>query len=233
MNVQRARVVGPQVKAARPPAKKALETVGRVTGTQAARRFNPAVVATDIRTGVVGSIPGDALFASQRYRRGELEANEYVADVLNTSLGFGAWTLGAAAVGALLAPVGLPVFLTGVAGFAAGMVSNEIWNRTIGPSATAGIAAGLPAAQAEPVADAFCKLVANPLHDWLWKPVSGFVKKHKVLSGVAAGALALRFPVAAKAIGKEMGTMAGGVGLAMGANSLLLDRWLPSPEAKR
>ena len=86
----------PVTTIARPKAQPKLETLGRVVGTQGAKAFKPSQVMKDVRVGVVGSVPSDALFASQKYRRGEVKANEYVGEVLNTSLGMGAWTVAAA-----------------------------------------------------------------------------------------------------------------------------------------
>ena len=61
----------------------------------------------------------------------------------------------------------------------------------------------------------------------MWKPVSGFVMKHKVISGVALAAAALRFPAAGRAVFREVSTMAVGTAAAMGIQVGVMDRFLP------
>ncbi len=199
----------------------------RMVGTHGAKISRDELV-REVKAGVLVSAPIEGIFESQKYRKGEIKANEYVGRVVANSLGFGMWTVGGALAAAALAPVGLPAFLVGAAGFAAGMVANDIWDRTFGSAIVEVTKEMLPEAAAKPIADGFTKFVANPLHDWVWKPVSGFVMKHKVLTGVMVGLAACRFPFAAKAVGREVGTMAIGTAGALGIQLGLLDRVLPA-----
>lgn len=186
----------------------------------------------EVKSGIVISAPMEAVFESQNLRTGKIQANEYVGRVAANTLGFGTWTLGAAGAAALLAPLGLPAFAVGVAGFAAGMLANDLWDRTFGQAIVSIAKERLTDAQARPAAEAFVKYVANPLHDYLWKPVSGFVGDHKVLAGVLLGAAALRFPGAARAVGREAGKMALGTAAALGVQATVVDRVL-APAAHR
>lgn len=213
------------------PAAASASSVGdrarRVVGTHGAKLSRDELV-REVKAGVLVSAPIEGIFESQAYRRGEIEANEYVGRVVANSLGFGMWTVGGAVAAAALAPIGLPAFLVGAAGFAAGMVANDIWDRTFGASIVKVTKEMLPASAARPLADGFTRFVANPLNDWVWKPVSGFVKQHKVLTGVMLALAACRFPGAAKAVGKEVGTMAVGTAAALGVQLGVLDRVLPA-----
>ncbi|HEY9856762.1 MAG TPA: hypothetical protein V6D05_13545, partial [Stenomitos sp.] len=167
------------------PAKVASEvssTVGRVLGTQVRDTLKPSMLAKDAVMGGVSNIPFDGLFNSQAYRRGELKANEYVARILGNSIGFGAWTIGGAVAGLALAPLGLPALAVGILGFAAGMTSQELFDRLFGHKITEKIAAALPEKDVKGLADTFTKYIANPLNDYVWRPVVDTVKGHKVLA---------------------------------------------------
>ncbi len=191
-------------------------TVGRVLGTHARDSFKASALAKDITLGGVSNIPFDGLFSSQAYRRGELKANEYVARVVTSSIGGGIWTLGGAIAGIALAPLGLPALAVGILGFAAGMTGQELFDRLLGNKLAEKIAAALPEKDVKGLADGFTKYIANPLNDYVWRPVVDTVKEHKLLAAGVAGALALKFPGAAKAIGREALTMGGGMAAGMG-----------------
>jgi hypothetical protein len=214
-----------------------LETVSRVVGAHAPQTLSAAAIARDVKTGVVSSIPFDALFSSQEYRRGEITAKQYVAKTLNFSISAASWTLGGTMMGALLAPVGLPAFVVGVAGFATGMVANEIWLRTAGKPITKAIEAMVPEALAETVAEVFTKAIANPLYDAVWKPLTQVISpvfrwamQNKVTAGAALGGLALAFPNAARAIAPEVATMAAGTAAGIAFTGKVLDPILPPVE---
>lgn len=218
-------------------AKRPLETVSRVVGAHAPQRLSPAVLAKDVKTGVVSSIPFDALFSSQEYRRGELSAKQYVAKTLSTSISAAAWTVGGALMGAVLAPVGLPAIAVGIAGFATGLVANEVWNRTAGKHVTEALESVVPEALAEPVAEVFTKAIANPLYDAVWKPLTEAVSpvfrwamQNKLTAGAALGGLALVFPNAARAIGPEILTMTAGTAAGLAFTGKVLDPMLPPVE---
>lgn len=208
------------------PVASAGDRARRIVGTHGSTISRDELV-REVKAGVLVSAPIEGIFESQAYRRGEIKANEYVGRVVANSLGFGTWTVGGALAAAVLAPVGLPAFLAGAAGFAAGMVANDLWDRTFGASIVKVTQEMLPEAAAKPFADGFTKFVANPLHDWVWKPISGTVKDHKVLSGVLLFLAACRFPGAAKAVGREVGTMALGTAGALGIQMGVIDRVLP------
>lgn len=199
----------------------------KIVGTHGATMSRDELV-REVKAGVLVSAPIEGIFESQAYRRGEIKANEYVGRVVANSLGFGTWTVAAAGAAAALAPLGAPAFLIGAAGFAAGMIANDLWDRTFGTAIVDVTKEMLPESAAKPFADGFTKWVANPLHDWVWKPVSGFVKDHKVLSGVLLFLAACRFPGAAKAVGREVGTMAIGTAGALGVQLGVVDRFLPA-----
>ena len=199
-------------------ANRPLDTVSRAMGMHVPTSLSPKVLVQDMKTDVVASIPFDALFTSQEYRRGELTAKEYVAKTLSTSISSIAWTGGGALMGALLAPVGLPALAVGIAGFATGLVATEIWNRTIGQDVTKAIESVIPEGLAETAAEIFTKAIANPLYDAVWKPLTETLKpvfswamQNKITAGAALGGLALIFPKAAKAIAPAVHTMAGGM----------------------
>ena len=196
-----------------------------VMGTHGAKLSRDELI-REVKAGVLVSAPIEGIFESQKYRRGEIKANEYVGRVVANSLGFGTWTVGGALAAAALAPIGLPAFFAGAAGFAAGMIANDLWDRTFGQAIVQVTSEMLPEAAAKPIADGFTKFVANPLHDWVWKPVSGFVKDHKVLSGIMLTLAALKFPFAAKAVGKEVATMAVGTAGALGVQMGVIDRFM-------
>ncbi|MEB3195916.1 MAG: hypothetical protein VKP62_01820 [Candidatus Sericytochromatia bacterium] len=187
---------------------------------------------SEVKAGVVFSAPLEGIFASQKLRNGEIKANEYVGRVVANTLSVAAWTAGGALAATALAPLGLPAFVVGAAGFAAGMVATDLWDRTFGTAIVNSAKEKLTDAQARPAAEAFVNYVANPLHDYVWKPVSGFVGQHKVLSGVMVGLAALRFPGAAKGVSKEVGKMALGTAAAMGVQIGLTDRVM-APAAHR
>lgn len=227
----------PAGQAHRLRAPRSMKTVSRVVGTHAPQTLSPKVLAQDVKTGVVSSIPFEALFTSQEYRRGEITAKEYVAKAVGNSIGFGSWTIGGAVAGALLAPVGLPALAVGIAGFTGGMIAYEIWNRTAGKRVTKAIETIVPEALAEPVAEVFTKAIANPLHDVVWKPLTkvigpvfSWAMKNKAAAGVALGGLAVAFPGAARVIAPEIITMAAGTAAGMAFNGKVLDRVLPPVE---
>lgn len=201
-------------------------TMGRVLGTHARDTLKPSVLAKDVVMGGVSNIPFDGLFNSQAYRRGELKANEYVARILGNSISFGAWTVGGAIAGIALAPLGLPALAVGILGFAAGMTSQDLFDRLLGHKITEKIAEAIPEKDVKGLADTFTKYVANPLNDYVWRPVVDTVKENKVLAAGVAGALALKFPGAAKAIGREAlnmgGGMAAGMAISMGVLNPLM-----------
>jgi hypothetical protein len=216
-----------------------LETVSRAMGIHVPTSLSPAKLAMDVKTDVVASIPFDALFTSQEYRRGELTAKEYVAKTLSTSVSSVAWTVGGAMMGALLAPAGLPALMVGIAGFATGLVATTIWDRTVGKPITEALETVIPEALAEPVAEVFTKAIANPLYDAVWKPLTEVVKpafrwamQNKVTAGAALGGLALLFPKAAKAIAPEVLTMAGGMAAGIAFTGKVIDPILPPADEK-
>lgn len=186
----------------------------------------------EVKAGVVFSAPMEGMFESQKFRRGEIQANEYLGRVAANTLSVAAWTAGGALAAAALSPLGLPVFVLGAAGFAAGMVANDLWDRTFGTAIVNVAKEKVTDAQARPLAEGFTRYVANPVHDHVWKPVSGFVSQHKVLSAVLVGAAALRFPGAARAVSKEVGKMAVGTAAAVGVQAAVVDRVL-APAAHR
>lgn len=201
------------------PARVATEvtsTMGRVLGTHARDSLKASALAKDIAIGGLSNIPFDGLFSSQAYRRGDLKANEYVARVVTSSIGGGIWTLGGALAGVALAPLGLPALAVGILGFAAGMTGQELFDRLLGNKLAVKLAEAIPAKDVKGLADGFTKYVANPLNDYLWRPVVDTIKGNKVLAAGVAGALALKFPGAAKAIGREALTMGGGLAAGMG-----------------
>jgi hypothetical protein len=218
-------------------AQRPLETVSRVVGTHAPQTLSARALAQDVKVGVVSSVPFEALFASQEYRRGDISAKEYVAKALGNSVNFASWTVGGAVAGALLAPVGLPALAVGIAGFATGMVASEVWNRTVGKHVTKAIETAVPEALAEPVADVFTKAIANPLYDVIWKPLTktvgpvfGWAMKNKVAAGAALGGLALAFPNAARVVAPEIITMAAGTAAGMAFTGKVIDPILPPSE---
>lgn len=202
------------------------DQVGRIMGTKAPSKFSRDVLVRDIKAGVLISVPFEAVFSSQKYRRGEIKANEYVASVVANSMGFGMWTLGGALAAAALAPLGAPIYVGAVLGFGAGMLANDLWDRTFGKAITKIMPEFLPEGVAKPVANGFSRFVANPLHDYIWKPISGAVMGHKVLSCALLACAALKFPTAAKIVGREISAMALGTGLALGIQLGLVDRVL-------
>ncbi|MEB3220654.1 MAG: hypothetical protein VKS61_01110 [Candidatus Sericytochromatia bacterium] len=207
------------------------ERAKRIAGLAGTRMTRDQFV-SEVKVGMVFSAPMEGVFESQKFRKGEIKANEYVGRVLANTLSTAAWTAGGALAGAALAPVGMPLFVAGAAGFAFGMVANDLWDRTFGTQIVEVFKEKVTDAQARPAAEAFVTYVANPLHDWVWKPVSGFVGQHKVLSGVLLTLAALRFPFAAKAVGKEVGKMAVGTAAALGVQLAVTDRVL-APAAHR
>lgn len=214
-----------------------LDTVSRVVGTHVPQKLSARALAQDVKVGVVSSIPFDALFASQEYRRGEINAKQYVAKAVGNSINFGAWTIGGAVAGAMLAPLGLPALAVGIAGFATGMASYEVWNRTVGKHITKAIETAVPEGLAETTAEVFTKAIANPLHDVIWKPLTQVVgpafrwaMQNKATAGVALGGLALAFPGAARVIAPEVITMAAGTAVGMAFTGKVIDPILPPVE---
>lgn len=222
MNVNRTSAVQPPLRAPRVAsapriAEDAVSTVGRLMGTHARKQLSAGALVKDAAVGGVANVPFDGLFSSQAYRRGELKANEYVARVVSSSVGGVVWTAGGALAGALLAPLGLPALAVGIAGFALGMTAQGLFDRFMGYPMAKKLAELIPEKSAKPLADGFTKYIANPLNDYVWRPVVDTVKENKLLAAGVAGALALKFPGAAKAIGKEALSMGGGMaaGLAL------------------
>jgi hypothetical protein len=186
----------------------------------------------EVKAGVAFSVPLEGLFESQKFRRGEIQANEYMGRVVANTLSNIAWTTGGAVAAAALAPFGAPLFVAGAAGFAAGMVANDLWDRTFGTAIVDVFKEKVTDAQARPAAEAFVKYVANPVNDYFWKPVTGFVGNNKVLGGAMLALAAVRFPGAAKAVGKEVGKMAVGTAAGLGVQLAVTDRVL-APAAHR
>lgn len=208
------------------------EQARRVVGL-AGHKMTRDELVRDMKVGVAFQAPFEAIIEGQSYRKGEIKANEYVARIVANSLGFATWTLGGAAATALLAPMGAPAFLLAAAGFAGGMIANDLFDRTFGAAMVKVLKDVLPEEKCKGFADGFSKYISNPLTDYVWKPVSGFVMKHKVISGVALGALALRFPLAAKAVGREVGAMAIGTAAALGLQLGVMDRFIPAAEHRK
>ena len=207
------------------------DTAGRILGTAARDSLQIKALASDLAIGGVSNIPFEGLFASQQYRTGKLKANEYIAQILANSATFGAWTAGGAVATAALAPLGLPALAVGVVGFAVGMSAQGLVERLFGNKLRKSLAAAIPESSVKGLVDGFTRIVANPLHDFVWKPVSGTVMDNKLVAAGVAGALALRFPGAAGSIGKEALTMAGGLGLGMGIEAKVLDPLVgPAPD---
>ena len=207
------------------------DTAGRILGTRARDSLQLKTLATDMSIGGVSNVPFEALFASQQYRNGKLKANEYVAQAVANTLTFGAWTAGGALATAALAPLGLPAIAVGVIGFGAGMSAQGLIERLLGDRLRRNLADAIPAEQVKGLADGFTRYIANPLHDFIWKPVSSTVMQNKVAAAGVGGMLALRFPGAAAAIGKEVLTMGGGMALGMGVEAKVLDPMVgPRPD---
>lgn len=200
----------------------------RVVGLKASP-LSPKALGKEVKLGVLSSIPVEALMLSQAYRRGDIDAKTYAATTLSNSVSFGSWTVGGALVGSLI-PGG--TLIGGALGFAGGMLSQSVWNRTLGKHVTSFFKSLIPEGAAKAFADTFNRFVANPLTDYVWKPVSGFVKRNKVLSGaVGAGALLLLPAPLRMGLLKVGATMAGGTALGMAADAFVLDKFLPkAPE---
>jgi hypothetical protein len=207
------------------------ERAKRLAGLSGVRMTRDQFVG-EVKAGVAFSLPLEGMFESQKFRRGEIKANEYMGRVTANTLSNIAWVAGGAVSAAALAPFGLPLFVTGAAGFAAGMVANDLWDRTFGASIVKVFSEQVSDAQARPAAEAFVKYVANPVNDYFWKPVTGFVGNNKVLGGVMLALAAVRFPGAAKAVGKEVGKMAVGTAAGLGVQLAVTDRVL-APAAHR
>lgn len=208
----------------------AMERIGELTGTRAAGKLSADRLIRDGAIGAASSVPFEALFEAGSYRRGEVNARQYVAKVVSNSVGFAAWTAGGALAAAAIAPLGLPGIAAGAIGFAAGMVANDLFDRLCAPTLKQELAARMSEDTCKAIAEPFTRCVAGPLTDYLWTPVSGFVKEHKLLSGAALFVAACRFPAAAKALGREAVTWVGGGALAIGVQIGLLDRVLPAQE---
>lgn len=200
-----------------------------ITGTDggAAGALSAEQLMTDVKVGVAISAPMEVVFNSQAYRKGQINSSQYTARIIANSLGFGTWTIGGAVAAALLAPLGLPAFGVAVAGFAAGMIANDLWDRTFGAAIIKVLGDRLPQKITKPFANVVTKYFANPLYDHVWSPIKHLVWGHKVLSGVLLGAAALRFPMAAKAIGREAGVWIGGTVAALGVQWGITNRILP------
>jgi hypothetical protein len=182
------------------------QKIGELAGTHFRDALSVRSLAKEAGTSGVLNVPFEALFQSQAYRRGELKANEYAAATIVNSVGFSAWTVG------------------GALGFGAGMVSQSLFDRLIGHKLAARVADAIPEAQAKPIADAFSKYVANPLHDKVWKPASSFVMNHKVLTAGVLGLVALRFPGVSLGLLRSGGVMAGGLAAGLAVDKFVLDK---------
>lgn len=189
-------------------------------------RMSPDQFISHVKTGLVTDIPLEGIFASQKFRRGDIQANEYVGRVIANGLSLAAWTAGGALAGTLLAPLGLPVFIAGAAGFAAGMICTDLWDRTLGTAIVNVTKEKLSDAQARPAAEAFVNYVANPIHDYAWKPITSAIGNNKLLAGAALAVAAIRFPGAAKGVGREVGKMALGTAAGVGVQLGLTDKVL-------
>lgn len=196
----------------------------------AAATLTAKQVMTDAKVGVIVSAPMEVVFNSQAYRKGELTGAKYVATIVANSLGFATWTIGGALAVSALAGFALPAWGVAVAGFAAGMIANDIWDRTFGKAITKILGDRLPEGPCKKFADVATKYFANPLYDHVWTPVKNAVMGHKVLSGVLLGGLALKFPMAAKAIGREASVWVAGTAAALGVQMGITNRILPSKE---
>lgn len=187
---------------------------------------------TDVKWGVAISAPMEGVFNAGAYRRGEINASKYTATILANSLGFGAWTVGGALAAAALAPVGLPAFAVAVAGFAAGMIANDLWDRTFGQAMIKILSDRIPNKVVKPFADFFTKFVAAPLTDWVWNPIKNVVMKHKIAAGVVVGGAMLLPPLRplAKGLAREAGVWIGGSAIALGAQFAVINRILPAAD---
>lgn len=180
----------------------------------------------DLKWGAVGNLPTEAIFDSQKYRVGKRKANEYVAGVLSKSIGFIGWGTASAVAGVAIAGLGLPAFAAGLIGFTAGSVGYDLFNRTFGQPLTRELAKRIPEQTAKPVANAYTRFVANPIHDWVWKPIANTWKDHKWVVVGLGGLLALRSPQSAWGLLKFGGTMIGG-SIAAGVVGSQFNRVLP------
>lgn len=224
--------LAPQQPAIAAPKGGALERLGELTGTRAHAKLSADKLVREGAIGAITSVPFEAIFEAGAYRRKEVDAKTYTAKVLSNSIGFASWTIGGALAAAAVAPLGLGAFATGVVGFGAGMVANDLFDRLCAPTLRAELARRLPEAGCKAFAEPFTRYVAGPLTDYLWTPVSGFVKEHKVLTGAALFVAACRFPAAAKVVGREGAVWVLGGAAAIGVQLGLIDRVLPhAPEA--
>ncbi|MDB5098384.1 MAG: hypothetical protein JWM80_2805 [Cyanobacteria bacterium RYN_339] len=187
---------------------------------------------TDVKWGVAISAPMEGVFNAGAYRKGEINASKYTATIIANSLGFGAWTVGGALAAAALAPVGLPAFAVAVAGFAAGMIANDLWDRTFGQAMIKVLSERIPNKIVKPFADFFTKFVAAPLTDWVWNPLKNLVMGHKIAAGVLVGGAMLLPPLRplAKGLAREAGVWIGGSAIALGAQFALINRILPASD---
>jgi hypothetical protein len=200
----------------------------RVLGLKATP-LEPKLLAKEIKFGVLSSIPLEALMLGEGYRRGDVDAKTYLASTLSNAVASGAWTIGGALVGSLVPGGSL---IGGALGFAGGMLTHSVWNRLLGKHLIAGFKSAIPERVAKPLADGFSRFVAAPLTDYVWKPITGVIKKHKVLAGaIAAGALLLLPAPLRMGLLKTGAMMAGGTALGMAGDAFVLDKFLPkAPE---
>lgn len=202
---------------------------GRVLGLKATP-LDPRHLAKEIKFGVVSGVPVEALMISQAYRRGDITAKTYAAQTISNSISFGAWTVGGALVGAMVPGGSL---IGGALGFAGGMLSHSAWNRTVGKHVTSFFEKVIPEGVAKAFGDNFNRFVANPLTDYVWKPVTGAIKKHKVLAGIlGAGALMMLPGPLRVGLLKAGVTMAGGTALGLAGDAFVLDKFLPAAPAQ-
>jgi hypothetical protein len=187
---------------------------------------------TDVKWGVAISAPMEGVFNAGAYRKGEINASKYTATIIANSLGFGAWTVGGALAAAALAPLGLPAFGVAVLGFAAGMIANDLWDRTFGQAIIKVLSDRIPNKVVKPFADFFTKFVAAPLTDWVWNPIKNLVMHHKIAAGVVVGGAMLLPPLRplAKGLAREAGVWIGGSAIALGAQFALINRILPAAD---
>lgn len=187
----------------------------------------------DAKIGVVSTLPIDALMYAADYRNGKTTAKQYVGKVVGDSLGFGAWTFAAAGAAAVAAPLLGAGALAGIGvaaiGFTAGMIANDLFDRTIGKGIGKAVAAVVPNAIATPMAKVF-STIEKPIGK-VFGAITGFAMKHKILGAVALGALALKFPAAGKVLGKTLAPMAVGTAAALGIEHFTINKFLPADDA--
>lgn len=212
------------------PASSAAKTVGRVMGIQGDSLslgqllHSPdaqKALLKDAKIGAISNVPFDLYMFSQDYRKGKLKANQYVAQTISDSVGFGAWTIGGALAAAALAPIGLPALAVGIAGFAVGMTCQTLFQHFLGNKFAKKLASVIPEKDVKPFADFVTKHIMNPLHDHVFGPLWNAIKGHKALSIGAAGLLAVKFPGFRNMAATMAGGTAAGVVTGMGLSKVI------------